>query len=361
MSIFVILIIILIYGIPVFLAYKFASYTEPLVNTHFIEPLRVFFSGTPSLLQAFLFGDFGVLSLGSFSFIWAFPVVLLVGVSIAVTEDIRLQRRLIFHSEPLLHKLGLSGRDFIPVLSGYGCNVVAVMQTNGCQSCTQKQCVSMITFGSACSYQIGATLSIFNTANAPWLFLPYLLLLFIAGSIHTRVWYGKEGADPVFFQEHVPLKKPDWKKILIKVNGMLSQFFYQAMPIFLIICFAAFLMDELSVTQYLVSLLQPLLTLLSLPAEAATGIAFSIIRKDGILLLNEGGGAALATFTTVETFVLVYLASTLSGCLVTLWIITKKGGIKFAAALTFKQSLTSILSAGLLLVVLKGILVLLAE
>ncbi|TVP80840.1 MAG: ferrous iron transporter B [Alkalicoccus sp.] len=352
----VVLMIVLIYGLPVYTAYQFASFMEPLAETFVIEPLGELFSDTPVFIHTFLFGDFGIVSLGSFSFIWAFPVVVLVGMSIAITENTRLQNKLVFYIEPSLRKLGLSGADFIPVISGYGCNVVAVMQSKGCRSCTNQQCLSMISFGSACSYQIGATLSIFNAANIPWLFAPYIFLLFVVGAVHTRLWYGKGPAAPVHVPASTRLRKPDWKTILFKVKGMLSQFFYQAMPIFLIICFAAFLLDELAVIDYFISFVKPLLILMTLPPEGAVGVIFSFFRKDGILLFNEGSGAVLASFSTLEIFVLVYLASTLSGCLVTIWTIARQAGTAFASKHVLKQAVTSLVSAAVVLFLTKGVL-----
>lgn len=345
-------IVLLIYGLPVFIAYQFASFIEPLAEALIIEPSSRMFSDAPLLLQNFLFGDFGIVSLGSFSFIWAFPVVLLVGISIAVTENTRLQNKLVQSLEPSLRRLGLSGADFVPVIAGYGCNVVALMQAKGCSSCSNKQCVSMISFGSACSYQIGATLSIFNVANVPWLFVPYIFLLFIVGAVHTRIWNGKGNAVP-FLAGDTQLRKPDVNKIVWKVKGMLSQFFFQAMPVFLIICVAAFLLEELSVVDYAVALVQPLFTLMTLPPEGAVGVIFSVFRKDGILLFNEGSGALLAAVSTVEIFILVYLASTLSGCLVTIWTIAKQAGIAFAAKHVSRQALTSIVSAVMLLLLVR--------
>lgn len=132
--------------------------------------------------------DYGMISLGLYSFIWAFPVVFLIGVSVAVTEKSGLKDRITDSLDGWMRKIGLNGKDLIPVLSGFGCNVLAVFQSRTCSSCTRKACASMISFGSACSYQIGASLSIFSSGGKPWLFFPYMLVLVIAGAIHTRLW-----------------------------------------------------------------------------------------------------------------------------------------------------------------------------
>jgi Fe2+ transport system protein B len=53
----------------------------------------------------------------------------------------------------------------VPVV---GCNVPAVISTRGCSSCSRGTCISAIAFGSACSYQFGATLGVFSAAELPY-------------------------------------------------------------------------------------------------------------------------------------------------------------------------------------------------
>ena len=347
--------IVLIYGLPVFLAYIISVLLEPIVSLYIIQPAELLVSPAPLFFQSFIVGDYGILSLGMFSFFWAFPVVILVGISIAVTQESNLKERAVFSLDPILRKAGLTGQSIIPVLTGYGCNVVAVFQSRACHACTRKQCISMISFGSACSYQIGATLSIFNVANQPWLFLPYIIILFIMGAVHTRLWYGKTEKLSVGFLKNRGLRKPGAGPIFNRLKSTIQQFFYQAMPIFLLICIAAFLLDEIGVMSFLIKVSEPVFSMLSLPMEAGAGLFFSILRKDGILLFNQGGGSLLASLSAGEIFVLVYLASTLSGCLVTIWTIGKEIGIQHALRHVYKQAITAVVSALALLYLLRGI------
>ena len=90
-------------------------------------------------------------------------------------------------------KVGPTRADIIPVLEGFGCNAAAVSQAaSQCHQCTKAQCMSLISFGSSCSYQIGATLSIFNVAQRSWLFVPYLILVFLGGMLHNQLWRNRQ-------------------------------------------------------------------------------------------------------------------------------------------------------------------------
>ena len=121
-------------------------------------------------MQHIFFGDYGVLSLGTYSFVWALPVVVLISLSSAIVEQSHLKDWITWAIEPTMIRIGLNGEDIIPLLEGFGCNAAAITQAgHQCHTCTKSQCMSLISFGSSCSYQIGATLSIFSVAGHSWL------------------------------------------------------------------------------------------------------------------------------------------------------------------------------------------------
>lgn len=340
----------LIFALPVFLAYLLSNWLQPIADQLIIDPVRAWADALPLPIQSMIAGDYGLVTLGWYSFLWAFPVVLLLGMSIAITEETGLKDRITDSLDGWLRNIGLSGRDLIPVLSGFGCNVVAVYQSRACNACTRKSCVSLVAFGSACSYQIGASLSIFGSAGHPWMFLPYLLVLGFVGAVHTRIWNRKRGFDgEVVYQGQTFLQAPRMRALLWRVRTVVKQFLLQAMPIFITICFAATLLQLSGLMAKLAKTAEPLMNLLHLPAEAASGIVFSILRKDGLLILNQGDGTFLQTLHTGQIFVLVYLASTLTACLVTLWTVRKELGVRFASELAGKQMMTSLVSTGIIM------------
>ena len=342
----------LLYAVPVYLAYLVADFLQPLVDAVLIAPLISWFAplaATVPLLYAMFVGDFGVITLGWYSFLWAFPVVLLIGISSALTEEMGLKDRITASLDPWLRPIGLNGRDLIPVLSGYGCNVVAVFQSRSCSRCTREACASLIGYGSACSYQIGATLSLFAVADRPGLFAPYLLLLFVVGAIHTRLWYKPQLPEAIIpLSERAFLQQPTLHGIVWRVRTVLKQFLWEAMPIFLLMCVVGSIFASIGVIDVLAAGMSPLLSWFGLPGEVAPGVIFSIVRKDGLLILNQGGGALLAGLMVGQLFVLVYLASTLTACLVTLWTVRKELGVRTALKLAGRQAITSLVSSLLL-------------
>jgi ferrous iron transport protein B len=333
-----------LFAVPVFIAYVLADWLQPLVDAYMLDPLTVALSELPPLLLAVLVGDYGLMTLGSYSFIWAFPVIVLVTIATVITEESGLQEHVTYALDGWLRKIGLTGRDLVPVLTGFGCNVVAVLQSRSCSVCSRGACVSLLSFGSACSYQIGATLSLFGAAGKPMLFLPYLFLLFAVGAIHTRMW-NKQAVPQLERTAPLPyLQKPDMVNTAAQIKRVIRQFIMQAMPIFLLICLAASLLQFTPVFQWLGTVLSPLLQILQLPQGTVEGLVFSFIRKDGLLVLNQDGGALIGSLSAAQIFILVYLASTLSPCMVTLYTIAREFSIKHASSIFAKQAFTSIVS-----------------
>lgn len=336
------LLIFAMYAVPVGLAYQISSWLQPLAEVALIEPMKNALVWLPAWAAALTTGSYGLLTLGWYSFLWAFPVVLLIGFSTALSEESGIHDRITRALDPWLRRVGLDGRDLLPVLTGYGCNVVAVMQSRACASCTRKSCVSMISFGSACSYQMGATLAVFGAAGRPGFFVPYLFALFLAGAAHTRIWHGKRQAFPLpRAAERAFFQRPRWRSIGWRIQSVLKQFLTQAMPIFLIICVVSALLEMAGVLAWLGRLAAPAMALFHLPGDAAAGLILSLLRKDGILILTQGGGSLVAAMSGMSLVTLVWLASTFSACLVTLWTVRREMGWSTAGRIFARQALTS--------------------
>ncbi len=339
----------LLFAVPVYLAFQLSDWLQPWLDLGLIQPSKAMLEGSPELLRHLLVGSYGVFSLGWYSFVWAFPVVMLVSLSVALCEESGLKDRITTALDPWLRRIGLSGQDLIPVLTGFGCNVVAVFQSRGCSACSRRACLGAIAFGSACSYQIGATLSLFNASGHPALFLPYIMLLAVVAALHTRLWNGRlEPAAATPLSERAFLQIPSSRAVLWRLRSSVRQFLWQAMPIFLAICLLASLLDWLDLLGWLSRLIAPAMQALRLPAEMAPGLIFSLLRKDGLLVLNFDDGQPLALLSPGQVFLLAWLASTLSACLVTLWAIGREIGIRFAVTLAARQAASSLAVATVL-------------
>lgn len=311
------LLIFLMFALPIGIAYQFSDWFQNQYVSAWIEYLTQTTLLNHDILQHILFGDYGVLSLGTYSLIWALPVVILISLSTAIIDQTGFKSWMIWAIEPSMLRIGLQGNDIVPLLEGFGCNAAAISQAaHQCHTCTKTQCMSLISFGSSCSYQIGATLSIFSVAGKSWLFMPYLILVLLGGILHNRIWLKKNDQQlSVPLPHDRQLHVPNIRQMLLQMWQNIQMFIVQALPI---------------------------LSLLGISSELSPGILFSMIRKDGMLLFNLHQGALLQGMTATQLLLLVFFSSTFTACSVTMTMLLKHLGGQSALKLIGKQMVTSL-------------------
>lgn len=338
------LIILLMFALPIGMAYHFSDWLQSHYVEHCITFLGSFEYFQNGIMQHIFFGDYGVLSLGTYSFVWALPVVVLISLSSAIVEQSHLKDWITWAIEPTMIRIGLNGEDIIPLLEGFGCNAAAITQAgHQCHACTKTQCMSLISFGSSCSYQIGATLSIFSVAGHSWLFIPYLILVLVGGIIHNRLWM-RTNHHPFAIQtvKKSTIHLPSGRQLSQQIWNNICMFVIQAMPIFITICFIVSIISLTPVLSLISHIFMPILMYLGIPNELSPGILFSMIRKDGMLLFNMHQGAYIQQLSVIQLLLLVFLSSTYTACFVTMTMVFKQLGLNEGFKMIVKQMVTSL-------------------
>jgi Fe2+ transport system protein B len=327
--------------VAVWSANTVAAIVDPLMQG-LVNPTVEALSGLPSLPKEILIGRYGLVTMGPLLFVWAVPTVILYALFLGAYKASGLVERITIALHPLLRPFGLSGRDLVRVIMGFGCNVPAVISTRACSSCSRKTCISAIAFGSACSYQLGATLGVLSAANLPYLVIPYLVYLTLTTLVYTRLIAPKSARSPqnsLVIEHRTFLEVPQWAAIWRETKGTLSQFFTNAIPIFLLITLIASVLDWLGVLNGLSRLINPAMGWFRLPPEAALPVILASIRKDGLLLLAEPN--TVSVLSPVQILTGVYLAGVLLPCLVTALTIAQEQSPKFALRLMLRQAIAA--------------------
>ncbi len=315
-----------------------AAWLDPLAVAS-TTPLAEGIEGWPGPLGAVLAGDYGLLTMGPLLFVWAVPTVLAYSVLISVYKESGLADRIGAALHPLLRPVGLHGRDVTRVLMGFGCNVPAIVSTRSCSACTRPTTVGAISFGSACSYQLGATLAVFAAAGNSSLVVPYLALLVATTLVYTRLISqpaARSTLNTLLIEPRTFLTRPSFAAVGTEARGTVWSFFRTALPTFFAIAMVASLLDWSGVLDAAGALLGPAMAVFALPADAAMPTALAAIRKDGILLLAEAG--TVASLSATQLLVATFLAGTLLPCLVTVMTIGRELGLRFAGKLVVQQS-----------------------
>jgi len=325
----------------VWAANTFAGLVDPAVQS-LTRPLAERLGQLPSPASEVLAGRYGFLTMGPLLFVWAVPTVVLYSLFLSIYKASGLIDRITTTIHPLVRPLGLSGRDLVRVVMGFGCNVPAVISTRACSSCSRGTCISAIAFGAACSYQLGATLGVFAAAGLPYLILPYLLFLSATTLVYVRLTAPREARSPLnllLIEGRNFLQWPGPSTIWRETRGTLGQFFLKAIPIFFVVTLIASLLDWLGVIWNLAAALGPLMALFHLPAEAALPVVLASVRKDGILLFAEPD--LVEALTPLQVLTGVYLAGVLLPCLVTMLTIAREQSKRFVLKLIGRQALAA--------------------
>ena len=307
-----------------------AAWLDPLVVA-ITTPLAEGVEGWPGPIGAVLSGDYGLLTMGPLLFVWAVPTVLVYSVLISVYKVSGLADRI----GTALHPL----RDVTRVLMGFGCNVPAVVATRSCATCTRPTTVGAISFGSACSYQLGATLAVFAAAGMGSLVVPYLALLVGATLVYARLISqpdARSALSALIMEPRAMVTWPPLAAVWAETRDTIWMFFRTAVPIFFAIAMVASLLDWSGALDAAGGLLGPAMAVFALPAEAALPTVLAAVRKDGILLLAEAG--TVASLSATQLLVATFLAGTVLPCLVTAITIGRELGMRFAGTLVLKQS-----------------------
>lgn len=331
-------------GIAVINANRFADWLYDPVSS-LLAPWLDAIASWPNPLDALFGGDYGLVSMFPFLLLYAAPTIIVFAAILAVYKSSGLIDRISVALHPWLRPFGIGGRDLVRVVMGFGCNVPAVVATRACSSCSRGACVSAISFGSACSYQLPATLAVFVAAGMEGLSLVYLVVLAVSTLIFLRFTTPKAlrlANNALLLPDSDPLQKPSWRGVWREMAGTLKQFVVMAFPVFVIICFVAAALSRLGVLDWLAMVLTPVMALFGLPGEAATAVVLGSIRKDGLaigLLDSDWNSLKVAVQTPAQVLTAVYLAGVLLPCLVTLFTVAKEMRWKFALKLCGRQML----------------------
>ncbi|WP_101296657.1 nucleoside recognition domain-containing protein [Halegenticoccus soli] len=300
-------------------------------------------SGLPNPLSAVLAGDYGLLAMGPFLFVWAGPTMLVFAAFMGAYKASGLLARLTAVLDPYTRLVGLTGHDLVRVVTGFGCNVPAVVGTRSCSDCTRCTTVSAIAFGSACSYQFPATLAVFAAVGEPWLVVPYLLVLAVTTLIYLRLIAPAEARRaPSAAGRRAFLTRPSARALGREAWDSIRSFFCTALPVFACICVVAALLDWIGAIDALGGALAPAAGAFGLPPEVALVVVLASVRKDGIALLAADGGGTLAGVSPLGVLVAVYLAGTFLPCLVTAFAVAKEVSPRYAATLLCRQALAAL-------------------
>jgi len=111
------------------------------------------------------------------------PNVLVLFIAIAALEDSGYMARAAFVMDHLMHKLGLHGKSFIPMIIGFGCSVPAIMATRMVEDRRGRITTMMVVPLMSCGARFPVYALIIPAFFAPSLRAPVLWLVYVLGIV----------------------------------------------------------------------------------------------------------------------------------------------------------------------------------
>ncbi|MDE6271615.1 MAG: ferrous iron transport protein B [Muribaculaceae bacterium] len=221
-----------VFGFPIFLAVMFvmfwATFQIGSYPMEWIESMVGWISGLISermaegpfkdlLLDGIIGGVGGVIVF--------LPNILILYFFISFMEDTGYMARVAFIMDRVMHKMGLHGKSFIPLVMGFGCNVPAIMSTRIIESKSSRLITILINPFMSCSARIPIYVLLagcfFPNYGGLVFFGLYLLGIVVAvvtARLMRRFWLKTD--ETPFVMELPPYRMPTGKAIL---RGMWSK------------------------------------------------------------------------------------------------------------------------------------------
>ena len=147
------------------------------------------------------------------------PQILILYFFISYMEDSGYMARAAFIMDKLMHKMGLHGKSFIPLIMGFGCNVPAIMATRTIESRKSRLVTMLILPMMSCSARLPVYIMIIGTFFVAQyrsivmisIYIIGILMAIILGKLFSKLVV--KGEDTPFVMELPPYRFPTWKAI----------------------------------------------------------------------------------------------------------------------------------------------------
>lgn len=199
----------------------------------------------------------GVIS-GVGSVVVFLPNILILYLFISLMEDSGYMARASFIMDRLMHRIGLHGKSFVPLIMGFGCNVPAIMGTRTIESRSNRMITMLIIPFMSCNARLPVYVLLIGTffkAHAGWMmFAIYIVGIIIAifsARLFKRFLFKRD--EVPFVMELPPYRTPTLKATLLHMWSKAKQYLRKMGGIILVasivIWFLSYFPREVSYSQ----------------------------------------------------------------------------------------------------------------
>ncbi len=269
------------------------------------------------------------------------PYILTFYIVLSLLEDSGYLNSMAFLTDNVMHKLGLHGRAIIPLLTGAGCNVPAIMGTRVLTTKRERILACTLIVLVPCSARTAVILgAVANFIGFHYAILIYVIELVLIGLVGLGLNKLLPGEPSGLVMEMFPFRVPSASAIAKKTWYRFSDFAFLALPIVALGSLVLGAFFEFGYLEVLLNPIQPLFHgLLGLPAVAGIVLILGVLRKELalelliVLAIAQYGPTAqnlLMFMTPIQIFVFALVVTIYIPCVAAIAVLGRELGWKTA-------------------------------
>jgi ferrous iron transport protein B len=243
------------------------------------------------------------------------PILIILFFAMAVLEDVGYMARGAFVTDRFMHRIGLRGKSFLPLFTGWGCNVPAIIGSRIIESESTRLTTILVTPFMPCAARMVVIAlfasAFFGSAAAvvAWgLIMVNLAVMALSALFINRVVF--RGQESSFVLELPPYHIPSLRMVLLATWDKVSRFMKLAGTVIVVISIVVWALSSFpgneigdSVLGHVGRGLEPIGGLMGLDWRMMVGLLSSFVAKEQTIatlgvILGKGQGEALKTSLT---------------------------------------------------------------
>ena len=349
-----------ILGYPIMLAtvltiliviFAFGDFSSALMSDFFfsLKPIFISIFGT-GFIGELIWG--GILEgiIGGVTV--ALPYILPFYFILYLFEDSGYLSRIAFLMDKLMHKMGLHGKAFIPVMLSFGCNVPGCLGCRIMETMRERLLTAFVVTLVPCAATSVIILGLVGTfVGIEWalaLYIINLIIIFVLGRIAFKALPGEPTE---LIMEMSDYKIPHMKSVAKQTWFRLREFIVMAFPL---IITGSLVIKIAEITNLLIPIAEifsPVtVTWLGLPVVTGIALIFGVLRKELTLIMLAslfGTSNFSQVLTPVQIIVFTLVVMLYIPCVATIGALVKELGWKKAWLITVSEILLALLLGGL--------------
>ncbi|MBN2043017.1 MAG: ferrous iron transport protein B [Candidatus Aenigmarchaeota archaeon] len=280
------------------------------------------------------------------------PYILPFYLILGILENSGYLSRMAFLMDNVMHKIGLHGKAFIPLMMGYGCNVPACLGCRIMETHRERMIAIFVTTLIPCAAVTAVILGLVARFVSVWwaigLYLIDIAIVFALGRIAFRVLPGEPSG---LIMEVHSLRMPDIKTTLKQTWFRTKDFVYIALPIIVAGTVLIRIASSAGMLATISELMSPVtVAWLGLPVVTGIALIFGTLKKEMTLVMLAvlfGTTDFASVMTPVQMIVFAFVTMLYIPCAATIAALVRETGWKRGLFITLFNIVFAIVAGGI--------------